>query len=104
MRGTGEIATDGRMAVRFSNNPRRLRRGVCHEDGSVVWDDSSNRWPYASEREQQWSVPRDDSTPGAAASEGTAPGDEEQHEVATREKRKKMRELRVNPSPREPWR
>ena len=86
LRGTGEIATDGRMEVRFSNNPRRLRSGVCQEDGSVVWDDSSNRWPYASEREQRWSVPADDSTPGAAASEGTAPGEEEQHEVATGEK------------------
>ena len=86
LRGTGEIATDGRMEVRFSNNPRRLRSGVCQEDGSVVWDDSSNRWPYASEREQRWSVPADDSTPGAATSEGTAPGEEEQHEVATGEK------------------
>ena len=91
LRGTGEIATDGRMEVRFSNNPRRLRSGVCQEDGSVVWDDSSNRWAYASEREQRWSVPADDSTPGAAASEGTAPGEEEQHEVAT--------DTAVGPSP-----
>ena len=86
LRGRGEIATDGRMAVRFSNNPRRLRSGVCQEDGSVVWDESSKRWPYASEREQRWSVPADNSTLGAAASEGTAPGEEEQHEVVTREK------------------
>ena len=38
LRGTGKIASDGRMEVRFSHNVEIFRRCEWQANGDVVWD------------------------------------------------------------------